>query len=186
MDANHEKRKTRCTVCSGTGKVRYKDPEGFDVEDPCPVCDGQGAIDQDAEEREIERQIDRAIEESDPLPASPRNYLEHRQFFESEMRHNKLGLDVRLWRVKNKYGSTEACTNVPWKIIYHSPDGFEWGYYGSGPADLALNILYCFVDFNRAWKLHQRFKDHFLATRPEGGGTIRADEIRAWIEINDQ
>jgi hypothetical protein len=23
----------------------------------------------------------------------------------------------------------------------HSPDGFEWGYEGSGPADLALSIL---------------------------------------------
>ena len=23
----------------------------------------------------------------------------------------------------------------------HSPDGFEWGYYGSGPAQLALALL---------------------------------------------
>jgi hypothetical protein len=27
------------------------------------------------------------------------------------------------------------------RIVYHSPTGFEWGYAGSGPADLALNIL---------------------------------------------
>jgi hypothetical protein len=26
-------------------------------------------------------------------------------------------------------------------IVRHSPDGFEWGYGGSGPADLALSIL---------------------------------------------
>ena len=25
--------------------------------------------------------------------------------------------------------------------VWHSPTGFEWGYGGSGPADLALNIL---------------------------------------------
>ena len=25
--------------------------------------------------------------------------------------------------------------------VWHSPIGFEWGYGGSGPADLALNIL---------------------------------------------
>ncbi len=25
--------------------------------------------------------------------------------------------------------------------VWHSPSGFEWGYGGSGPADLALNIL---------------------------------------------
>lgn len=32
-------------------------------------------------------------------------------------------------------------TNVPWLVIDHSPTGFEWGFDGSGPADLALNIL---------------------------------------------
>ena len=26
-------------------------------------------------------------------------------------------------------------------IMRHSPDGFQWGYGGSGPADLALSIL---------------------------------------------
>lgn len=26
-------------------------------------------------------------------------------------------------------------------LVLHSPDGFEWGYQGSGPADLALAIL---------------------------------------------
>jgi hypothetical protein len=31
-------------------------------------------------------------------------------------------------------------------IPFHSPDGFAWGYYGSGPADLALAML---VDYLR-------------------------------------
>ncbi len=26
-------------------------------------------------------------------------------------------------------------------VVVHSPTGFEWGYYGSGPADAALSIL---------------------------------------------
>lgn len=26
-------------------------------------------------------------------------------------------------------------------LPYHSPDGFEWGYCGSGPADLAIALL---------------------------------------------
>lgn len=26
-------------------------------------------------------------------------------------------------------------------VVLHSPDGFEWGYAGSGPADTALSIL---------------------------------------------
>ena len=32
-------------------------------------------------------------------------------------------------------------TNVPHYVIHHSPTGYEWGYGGSGPADLALNIV---------------------------------------------
>jgi len=32
--------------------------------------------------------------------------------------------------------------NIKQEIVCHSPTGFEWGYGGSGPADLALNILY--------------------------------------------
>jgi len=27
------------------------------------------------------------------------------------------------------------------KILNHSPDGFEWGYHGSGPAQLSLAIM---------------------------------------------
>lgn len=26
-------------------------------------------------------------------------------------------------------------------VVYHSPDGFNWGYSGSGPCDLGLSIL---------------------------------------------
>lgn len=34
----------------------------------------------------------------------------------------------------------EVATNVPHNIVYHSPTGFEWGYGGSGPTELALNL----------------------------------------------
>ncbi|MBA7493396.1 hypothetical protein ES702_03954 [subsurface metagenome] len=71
--------------------------------------------------------------------------------------------------------------SIPQKIRYHSLD-FEWGYGGSGPADLALNILYCFLDFNRAWKLHQMFKWAFIDIMPWEGGTIENEKIEAWIK----
>ena len=35
----------------------------------------------------------------------------------------------------------DVLTNVPHLVVHHSPTGYEWGYGGSGPADLALNIL---------------------------------------------
>jgi hypothetical protein len=41
----------------------------------------------------------------------------------------------------------------------HSPTGFEWGYAGSGPAQLALAILAdALNDDERALRLHQKFK----------------------------
>ena len=41
----------------------------------------------------------------------------------------------------------------------HSPDGFEWGYDGSGPSQLALAILaHELQDDKKAEMLHQEFK----------------------------
>lgn len=31
-------------------------------------------------------------------------------------------------------------TNVPYLVVHHSPTGFAWGYNGSGPSDLGLNV----------------------------------------------
>ncbi len=75
-------------------------------------------------------------------------------------------------------------TNVHHAIVYHSPDGFEWGYGGSGPAELALNILAMFVDHDTAFKLHQEFKWKFIASMPQEGGTIKRADIEEWIEAN--
>lgn len=50
------------------------------------------------------------------------------------------------------------------KIRNHSPDGFQWGYGGSGPAQLALAILLDhFGDEARAQKYYQRFKFRAVA-----------------------
>lgn len=75
-------------------------------------------------------------------------------------------------------------TNIPRVITRHSPDGFEWGYGGSGPADFALNILAAFVGAERAQRdgLYQQFKRDFIATMPREGGVIRREDILAWLE----
>lgn len=45
------------------------------------------------------------------------------------------------------------------KLFNHSPDGFAWGYGGSGPAQLALSLLLHFTD-DEHWSLnhYQNFK----------------------------
>ena len=45
------------------------------------------------------------------------------------------------------------------KIYNHSPTGFSWGYGGSGPAQLALAILFDYLgDQSKAVQFYQRFK----------------------------
>ena len=70
---------------------------------------------------------------------------------------------------------------VPRDIVLHSPDGYEWGYGGSGPSDLALNILLQHMPRGEAEKHHQAFKWEFVARLPAHGGTIKRTDIEAWI-----
>jgi hypothetical protein len=77
--------------------------------------------------------------------------------------------------------------NVPRVFTRHSPDGYEWGYAGSGPAELALNILLLFGDYATANPLYQDFKQEFLADLPrtDGTSTINATLIQAWLATRD-
>ena len=50
----------------------------------------------------------------------------------------------------------------------HSPDGFSYGYNGSGPAKLALALLlYAGVDKDLAVAKHQALKEEFVAKLPQ-------------------
>lgn len=51
----------------------------------------------------------------------------------------------------------------------HSPTGFNWGYGGSGPAQLALAILADHLgDDRQAIRFHQRFKWNVISYLPFG------------------
>ena len=46
------------------------------------------------------------------------------------------------------YRSKEHClylSNVPYILVHHAPDGYAWGYNGSGPSDLGLNLAEYFA-----------------------------------------
>lgn len=58
---------------------------------------------------------------------------------------------------------------------------YEWGYTGSGPARLALAVLYRFVDSHEAKALSVPFKRDVIATIPRAGVTLEAAFVRAWI-----
>lgn len=64
-------------------------------------------------------------------------------------------------------------------IERHSPDGFNWGYGGSGPADTALSILTDCLGEREASILYQLFKWAFVAHWGEEF-SITEKEIKDW------
>ena len=109
---------------------------------------------------------------------------------------------VAIGREPSEEGVPIVKTNVPRIIVHHSLSGFEFGYGGSGPADLALNIIewvlreegheepddyiiplkqgHC---FRLTYMLYQDFKWKFIATIPRDRGTIIPYKtIVKWIE----
>ena len=78
---------------------------------------------------------------------------------------------------------------------YHSPDGFQIGYEGSGPADLAYSILMDFMLRSKAFKkksipgktefLHQQFKRSFIAVEKELL-QIDSDFIHEWLKEQEK
>ena len=89
-----------------------------------------------------------------------------------------------------RHHSCEDCTTVQ-----------SWGHVGSGPADLALNVLaaYCPITAggravrlgdghlvsDRVERYHHAFKRDFLESLPEQGGVITEAEIRSWLREQD-
>ena len=69
----------------------------------------------------------------------------------------------------------------------HSPTGFEWGYGGSGPAQLALAILADHLgDDRQAFDFHHRFKWAVIAELPGRGWRLTSLEIDAVLHTLQQ
>ena len=106
-----------------------------------------------------------------------RQHLEERQQLACERQKNGLQYEGR--RILNE--AQEGFSVFVWeggrpsvlsakpsqRLINHSPCGFEWGYEGSGPAQLALAILLDFSgDEEIAVKHHQAFKRQVIGQLP--------------------
>ncbi len=65
----------------------------------------------------------------------------------------------------------------------HSPNGFEWGYGGSGPAQLALALLANHLaDDRQALDIYQRFKWAVIVELPRKSWTLSSQEIDQSLE----
>jgi hypothetical protein len=114
-------------------------------------------------------------------PVCAQRGLWQMEFFEKEGTVNSTipydGGDIVVCR-----DDSGTVVNVPHKHVYHSPTGFEWGYGGSGAADLALNILALFTDYEHAFRYHQDFKWKYIASLPKKRGRIPRDVVIGFLK----
>jgi hypothetical protein len=73
----------------------------------------------------------------------------------------------------------DPCLNM----VDHSPDGFAWGYGGSGPAQLAFALLYHVTkDKETAQRFYQRFKADVIGAMPmEDNWKLSYNDIVGWL-----
>ena len=67
------------------------------------------------------------------------------------------------------------------RLINHSPTGFEWGYGGSGPAQLALAILLEVAGESCAIRNYQQFKREVIAQLATERWEIPESDVSAWL-----
>ena len=81
------------------------------------------------------------------------------------------------------------------EVLNHSPDGFEWGYGGSGPAQLALAILCDHLGapagtktgplVERAVRLHQDFKWRVIAALKWQSWSLTSGDVDEALNLKE-
>lgn len=76
------------------------------------------------------------------------------------------------------------------KLINHSPDGFEWGYAGSGPSQLSLAILLKACGKEMAMNYYDIFKWDVITQLPRDKypfWTLTVADVKSWVrETHDE
>lgn len=86
---------------------------------------------------------------------------------------------------RDAQGNTHVEVNgrpLEWRLDLdnHSPTGLEWGYGGSGPAQLALALIAdCTGNDERAIERHQDFKWRCVAKLPKSEWMLTSRDIIA-------
>jgi hypothetical protein len=114
----------------------------------------------------------------------------------SIQRNKKTGkvlVEVESFEIKGEVIDVEVHFLV--HVGNHSPDGFSYGYSGSGPADLAWSILACHLEESNlsnleqrtghflSQRLHQQFKEDVIARMDQSKDlhTLYEVEILTWL-----
>lgn len=90
--------------------------------------------------------------------------------------------DIMVWQRVSGGVAQPFTPDVSLRVRNHSPDGFNWGYCGSGPAQLALALLLDVLgSVNLATDHYQEFKRQVVARWHGVEWSISDAEIRAWF-----
>jgi len=109
-----------------------------------------------------------------------------------------------LRRQRSYLAAPVLMTNVPHLVIVYSVTGFQFGYHGLGPMDLALNICEWYLlhtghqgERTKRWKglkcekadcflrtfdLHREFCRDFIERVPDEGTTIPFADLKNWFD----
>ena len=83
---------------------------------------------------------------------------------------------------KVSIGKKELSPRKSQRVYNHSPDGFNWGYGGSGPSQLALAIMLRYLPREKALKLYQDFKREVIAGLPVGHNfELPVESVLNWV-----
>ena len=83
-------------------------------------------------------------------------------------------------------GGVRRPLNPHYDIRSHSPTGLEWGYGGSGPAQLALAILAECTDRETALAYCLDYKWDVVAALPYQAWTLTREQVEAWVARRQQ
>lgn len=65
--------------------------------------------------------------------------------------------------------------------VHHSPDGWEWGFVGSGAAELARDLLFDHLDCEPPPALYHLFLHQIVAALPFEGWEITTVQLSQWL-----
>lgn len=108
--------------------------------------------------------------------------------FEFNSRNNKkVGRKIRIdgiWETKTIYiDGIKLSPQESLEYVNHSPDGFNWSYLGSGPAQLAFAILLELFGQEIASDKYEKFKEKFVSRLPSSNFTTNIN-IEKWLLDN--